>query len=200
MFQNPKKEFNLKFNEESIKEAILKIPNMEPNDYSLVKNDIILNEIRIHRKGQLLDLGYHVDFTLSKISDEETKVAVEVSRNLGAINTSSEVSISNNILKSITSKFSAYLSGDVNKETGKANVTPQGCYVATSIYGSYDSPEVLLLRKYRDTVLSQNTIGRIFIKIYYLISPTFVSLTKNMNNFNRMTKLLLDKIVRNLEK
>ena len=74
-----------------------------------------------------MDVGYHVDFTLTKVSDTETKVVVEVSRNLGTINTAGEVSIANNSLKSVTSKFSSFLSGDVDPVTGKAKVPQQGC-------------------------------------------------------------------------
>jgi len=198
--QNPKKEFVVKYDEAKVKEAVLKLVQLEPEDYSLVKNDEILNEIRIHRKGQLLDLGYHVDFIFSKVSETETKVVVEVSRNMGAINTSSEVSTSNNILKSITSKFSSYLSGDINPQTGKANVPQQGCYIATSIYGSYNAPEVLVLRNYRDNILSKTLFGKTFIRFYYATSPTFVRLTKNMDSLNLLIKKQLDKLVKRLNK
>ena len=125
--QNPKKEFVVNFDESKVREAILKLNTTEPNYYVLVKDDKILNEIRIHQKGQFLDVGYHVDFTLTKVSDIETKVVVEISRNIGTINTAGEVSIANNSLKSVTSKFSSFLSGDVDPTTGKAKVPAQGC-------------------------------------------------------------------------
>ncbi len=125
--QNPKKEFVVNYDEAKVREAILKLNATESNYYVLVKDDKILNEIRIHQKGQFLDVGYHVDFTLTKVSDTETKVVVEVSRNLGTINTAAEVSIANNSLKSVTSKFSSFLSGDVDPVTGKAKVPQQGC-------------------------------------------------------------------------
>jgi hypothetical protein len=134
--QNPKKEVTVNFNESKVKEAILKLTTSEPNYYVLVKDDSILNEIRIHQKGRLLDLGYHIDFALTKISDEETKVLIEVSRNLGTINTSMEVQIAQNSLKTITSKFSSFLSGDVDPKTGKANVPQQGCVVFIFILSS----------------------------------------------------------------
>jgi len=127
--QNPKKEFVVNFDEATVREAILKLNATEPDYYVLVKDDKILNEIRIHQKGQFLDVGYHVDFTITKVSDTETKVVVEVSRNIGTINTAGEVSIANNSLKSVTSKFSSFLSGDVDPTTGKAKVPAQGCVV-----------------------------------------------------------------------
>lgn len=193
--QNPKKEFIVKFDEKKVTDAILKLVSIEPKDYSLVKNDEILNEIRILRKGQFLDLGYHVDFTMSKINDTETKIIVEVSRNAGTINNSQEVAIANNIMKSITSKFSSYLSGDIDPQTGKANVPKEGCYIATSIYGNYNAPEVLILRNYRDNILSKTLLGRAFILFYYNTSPTFVKLTKNNDRLNDFIKFYLDKFV-----
>jgi hypothetical protein len=65
-----------------------------------------------------------------KVSENETKVVVEVSRNLGTINTQGEVSIASNSLKSATAKFSAFLSGDVDTATGKPNIPQQGCMLA----------------------------------------------------------------------
>jgi hypothetical protein len=129
MFANPKKEFVVNFDMDSVKQAVLKLNTAEPNYYVLVKDDKILNQIRFHQKGVLLDPGYHVDFDLTKVSETETKVVVEISRNLGTINSSTEVSISNNSLKSVTNKFSSFLSGDVNPTTGKANVPQQGCMI-----------------------------------------------------------------------
>jgi hypothetical protein len=70
-----------------------------------------------------------------------------------------------------------------------------GCYIATAVYGSYDSPQVMVLRRYRDERLSKNIFGRLFIKAYYRLSPTVakrLATAKRTNNFIRM---LLDKIV-----
>jgi len=129
MFANPKKELVVNFDIETVRKAALRLNEKEPDYYILVKDDRILNEIRFHQKGVLLDPGYHVDFDLTKVSDTETKVVVEISRNIGTINSTSEVSISKNSLKSVTSKFSSYLSGDIDPTTGKANVPQQGCVV-----------------------------------------------------------------------
>lgn len=49
-----------------------------------------------------------------------------------------------------------------------------GCYIATAVYGSYDCPEVWVLRRFRDNMLAQTWFGRLFIKIYYAISPSMV--------------------------
>lgn len=48
------------------------------------------------------------------------------------------------------------------------------CYIATAIYGSYDSPEVVILRRFRDNTLYKYSLGRLFIKVYYLLSPPMI--------------------------
>jgi hypothetical protein len=74
-----------------------------------------------------------------------------------------------------------------------------GCYIATMVYGSYDAPEVLILRKYRDSVLAQRAIGKVFIKYYYRLSPVFVARYKNNMTIHAIAKRLLDSIVRRLK-
>jgi len=54
------------------------------------------------------------------------------------------------------------------------NSSSQGCYIATCVYGSYDCPEVWILRRFRDSYLRKRKWGRAFIKVYYRISPWVV--------------------------
>ncbi len=75
-----------------------------------------------------------------------------------------------------------------------------GCYVATCVYGSYDCPQVWTLRRYRDSVLAESTFGRLFIRIYYAISPTAVKYFGKFFWFHRLFKTPLDKLVRHLQK
>ena len=44
------------------------------------------------------------------------------------------------------------------------------CYIATAVYGSYDAPEVIVLRHFRDHILARSVAGRLFIHCYYFIS------------------------------
>lgn len=73
-----------------------------------------------------------------------------------------------------------------------------GCYVATCVYGSYDCPPVWTLRRYRDDVLSESIYGRLFIKLYYAISPTLVKWFGKAKWFRRICKAPLDKLVSSL--
>ena len=76
----------------------------------------------------------------------------------------------------------------------------QGCYVATAVYGSYDCPQVWTLRRYRDYCLSNKWYRRVFIKIYYAISPIIVRYFGSNTLFQRFFKVRLDKMVSNLNK
>ena len=72
------------------------------------------------------------------------------------------------------------------------------CYVATSVYGSYDCPEVWTLRRFRDNSLEKHIFGRLFIKTYYLTSPTLVKYCGDKKIFNSIVKPILDKFVKKL--
>ena len=74
----------------------------------------------------------------------------------------------------------------------------KGCYVATCVYGSYDCPEVWTLRRFRDDRLSTTWYGRLFIKVYYAISPTFVKWFGKTKLFKNIFKPKLDKLVAKL--
>ena len=75
-----------------------------------------------------------------------------------------------------------------------------GCYVATAIYGSYDCPQVWTLRRYRDNTLSQTWYGRLFVHIYYAVSPTLVKLFGDTAWFKKLFKVKLDRFVFELQK
>jgi tetratricopeptide (TPR) repeat protein len=76
--------------------------------------------------------------------------------------------------------------------------TPGGCYVATAIYGSYDCPEVWTLRRFRDFTLAESWYGRIFIKIYYSISPMLVRWFGEAIWFKKLFQKPLDNLVQKL--
>ena len=76
--------------------------------------------------------------------------------------------------------------------------TSAGCYIATSIYGSYDCPEVWILRRFRDNTLDNFLLGKWFIKTYYTISPTLVKWFGNSMIFKRTFTPMLNKLVSKL--
>lgn len=74
-----------------------------------------------------------------------------------------------------------------------------GCYVATCVYGSYDCPPVWVLRRYRDYHLSNSWCGRIFVKLYYAISPSLVKHFGKYEWFVDACASVLNKVVVKLQ-
>ena len=72
---------------------------------------------------------------------------------------------------------------------------PVGCYIATMAYGSYDAPEVKVLRKFRDEVLKKTFIGRVFIANYYAFSPLLVKFVKKTGFAEKLIRRRLDRFV-----
>ena len=75
-----------------------------------------------------------------------------------------------------------------------------GCYIATAVYGTYDCPELWVLRRFRDYGLRKSRIGRAFIRLYYAISPQLVRRFRNAERVRRASKSVLDILVRHLKK
>jgi hypothetical protein len=69
-------------------------------------------------------------------------------------------------------KFSYRLGNGKVYEKVSENISLAGssCFIASAAFAPL-SPEVLVLRNYRDRILNQNPIGRIFVSCYYKISP-----------------------------
>ena len=69
------------------------------------------------------------------------------------------------------------------------------CYIATCVYGSYDCPEVWTLRRFRDQYLYRTVLGRVFIKVYYTVSPVLVKEFGDKEWFKKIWRNFLDKRV-----
>jgi hypothetical protein len=75
----------------------------------------------------------------------------------------------------------------------------KGCYIATAVYGSYDCHQVWTLRRYRDYTLARTWYGRMFIKLYYAISPTLVKWFGKTDWFKKIWRYTLNKIINRLQ-
>lgn len=90
---------------------------------------------------------------------------------------------------------------NLHNSNGESSSTKtQGCYIATCAYGSYNCPQVWVLRRYRDYYLDNHWWGRLFIKFYYKFSPKFVLKHGNNVKLQNKIRLILDKKVKVLMK
>jgi hypothetical protein len=123
--------------------------------------------------------------------------AMEVTTMLGSFDMTSELRFRYNSNKSTLQKILKQLEGSLNPKTNSESNA--SCYIATMAYGSYDHPQVLQLRKFRDETLATSVYGRKFITGYYMASPKLVQLLKGkpiinsairtlLNTFNSITK------------
>ena len=88
-----------------------------------------------------------------------------------------------------------------NRRSERTSVPQQkeGCYIATAVYGSYDAPEVMVLRRFRDETLRKSALGRWFIRVYYRLSPAVAKKLRKAKRVNGIVKRCLDRWVRYLE-
>jgi hypothetical protein len=66
------------------------------------------------------------------------------------------------------------------------------CFVATAVYGSYDAPEVMKLRQFRDEVLRKTSTGRTFITWYYRYGPYLARVVKHSSVLTHFSRACLD--------
>lgn len=70
-----------------------------------------------------------------------------------------------------------------------------GCYIATAVYGSYEAPEVLFLRKFRDLYLEKRNWGRKFVVWYYKNSPRLAEKLHGKKTVNKYIRIIFDNIL-----
>ncbi len=68
------------------------------------------------------------------------------------------------------------------------------CYLATCVYGGSNHPHTIEFRKFRDEFLNHFFLGRLFIKIYYSLSPKFVEYIHNKPKLKNTSKYIIEKI------
>ncbi len=71
----------------------------------------------------------------------------------------------------------------------------EDCYIATAVYGSYQAPEVMVLRTFRDEVLMNSIAGRLFVSAYYALSPPVAEYLAEATMLNGWVRSALDVLV-----
>jgi len=69
------------------------------------------------------------------------------------------------------------------------------CFIATAVYGD-PSPEVSILRKYRDQHLLTTLFGRAFVSFYYFTSPPIARILQSQVWLNKIVRKFLNKVIK----
>jgi hypothetical protein len=158
------------------------------------------NEINDEREGayngaQLADqaLNYiKTKYPETKVSSTTSSYSKPASTpTYATTSTTSSNTSSSNVQRTTTSSTSSQQTQPAKKE---------GCYIATAVYGSYDAPEVMTLRRFRDETLRNSAFGRWFIRTYYRLSPPVAEKLKNAKRINAFVRSILDKWVERLNR
>lgn len=96
--------------------------------------------------------------------------------------------------KTTISNIQSQLNQVTNRQSSSSS-SSGGCYIATMAYGSYEHPQVLELRKFRDNTLSKSSFGRGFIRTYYKYSPKLVEHFKDKPLLNKAIKSMLNTLI-----
>lgn len=68
------------------------------------------------------------------------------------------------------------------------------CFIATAVYSNHLASEVIAIRRFRNEFLSKFFMGRIFIKLYYRLSPTVAKEIKKHKILQKIIKPVLNMI------
>ena len=121
-------------------------------------------------------------FKISRIREVDGIKAITYTGAIGKNKSAYNPNLSNSRpqLNNTTTTPSNYSGGKRNtySSTHKTNKS-EGCYIATMVYGDYNHPQVMVLRRYRDEYLLKSFCGRCFVKIYYYLSPKVVRILHN---------------------
>lgn len=135
-----------------------------PND-KIGSSDILIQDVKVVA-NEWVDLQQAIN---ANFNNYETGMSDELLKYF--------IDIHNEIIKGLPASSKAEVSlENTAQDSGMSNESNSSgpCYVATAIYGSYNCQEVWTLRRFRDYTLAESWYGRLFIRVYYAISPSLV--------------------------
>ncbi len=150
-------------------------------------------------KLKLIDRKIYFDFS-SAIAGRALSLCIEYANRTGTIIKPISLMRKIEMLEMEPSLKNSFLKNKEilksNRNTKINNNIDRFCYIATMVYGHHDAPQVVALRKFRDNSLKRTATGRLFIKLYYKFSPSFVKHLGKYKVFHLSAKCILDRIVR----
>jgi Zn finger protein HypA/HybF involved in hydrogenase expression len=143
---------------------------------------------KIHRIADLFNGCPNCSSTSWGLGGGPERVSIECSR------------CDQTVLQSITCECGCV--NNLNSSTLRLpRVSSSVCFIATATYGSSIAPEVMVFRKYRDDVLLNSKLGRVFVTCYYTLSPPIASIISNNHLLKILTRrILLQPLLRLIKK
>jgi very-short-patch-repair endonuclease len=88
---------------------------------------------------------------------------------------------------------------DDGTTTGQTLQNKTNCFIATAAYGTPMAQEIDTLRRFRDSKMEPNLIGRYLITLYYNLSPPLARVIARSKNMKALVRLNLKPIISFLE-
>ena len=98
----------------------------------------------------------------------------------------------NCVAQSDYSNEASVVTGTIQSSGGSSG---GGCFIATAAFGSPLAPQVVILRKFRDTVLIKSAVGRSFIHAYNRYSPPLAGIVEKHQSLRVIIRLGLIPLV-----
>ncbi len=70
-----------------------------------------------------------------------------------------------------------------------------GCFIATAAYGSPLAPQVQRLREFRDRYLLPNPVGKVFVALYYKLSPPLAAVIAKSKTLRAIVRVTLVPVI-----
>ena len=97
---------------------------------------------------------------------------------------------------------STKIQSDIETGGGKMRIeTKSGatCFVASAAYDDPNHPDVVFLRRFRDTVLNRHAAGRTFIRTYWILGPLIAKPVARFPLLRHISRHIISSIIRLLE-
>jgi len=149
-----------------------------------------------HSVGMIVGFGlvepYSISATKSSF-DKNDPIIIQCKQKLSSASTVLQKLESYSLPKHMKDEIYGVLT--MIKQTESRLNPSTGCFIATHVYGSYNSKEVIQFRHFRDSYLNTFYFGRLLIDIYYKVSPSLVKSLGRFDIFNKVSKYLLNHIL-----
>ena len=100
---------------------------------------------------------------------------------------------------SVMSEYADFIKKET-EEIKRKNIekNKSGCFIATATMSDYDNPIVIDLRRFRDEKLQNYYFGRVFIELYYFISPPIANIIARVPMLRKISYFFLIKPLHSL--